>query len=294
MRVIGGARDLVTGADGAAVVLTEAAFEARFGADWKLQTITASPEQGSLAGLVGLRGGGGFRKALRELTPAGEAGADPLWLILDDIVGAVLVSSIAWSEWDPGWQDKMFGEVPLEQLLQARENVCIGHAAGSSAQDSDLQGRLEGKPDAASLLRADDPDGWHAMEDQPGVGFRRMRRMDLALGDRIRIDAEFQDSATKPGGGRISVHEYSIGATADPATHQLLALESDPRVLPYRECPSASANLPRLFGQRLDDMRRAVPAALPGAAGCTHLNDALRALADVPALLHHLEALSPA
>jgi hypothetical protein len=27
---------------------------------------------------------------------------------------------------------------------------------------------------------------------------------------------------------------------------------------------------------------------LPGTLGCTHLNDALRALAEVPALVHHL------
>ena len=287
MRVIGIARDVVTGADGAAVVAA-ASFEARFGADWKLQAIVVTPRREAFAGLIGVRGGGGFRKALRQAMPTGEQSADPLWLILDDIVGTVLVSSIAWSEWDPDWQRKAFGDVPIEQLLKARENVCIGHAAGSSAQQRDPQDGIDRKPNAADLWRADDPHGWHAMEPQPGVGFRRMRRMDIALADEIRIDAEFQDSATKPAGGRISVHEYGIGVTADPVSLRMLSLDTDPRVLPYRECPAVSANLPQLLGERLSDLRRAVPVALAGAAGCTHLNDALRAMADVPALLRHI------
>jgi hypothetical protein len=35
-------------------------------------------------------------------------------------------------------------------------------------------------------------------------------------------------------------------------------------------------------------MREKVLAELPGVAGCTHLNDALRALAEAPALLEKL------
>lgn len=291
MQVLGRARDLVTARNGSVAVVGAACFEACFGADWKLQAIASSPPRAGLEKLVGLRGGGGFRKALREVMPVEADGSDPLWLILDDIVGAVLVSSVAWAEWDSDWEKKAFGGVPIEQLLKARENVCIGHAAGSSAQTREIHEKMPRKPDAASLLRADDPVGWHAMETQDGVGFRRMRRMDIVRTEEISIDAEFQDSATKPDGGRIAVHEYSIRATADQVSSKLLSLEAEPRVLPYGECPGVMSNLPRLLGEPLGAMRRAVPAALPGAAGCTHLNDALRALADVPALLRCLDGV---
>ena len=148
--------------------------------------------------------------------------------------------------------------------------------------------KMPRKPDAAGLIRNDDRNGWHAMEPQPGVGFRRMRRMDIVFADEIRIDAEFQDSATKPNGGRIAVHEYGIGVTAEPASGRILTLDTEPRVLPYGKCPAVSASLPQLLGGRLADLRRAVPVTLARAAGCTHLNDALRAMADVPALLRHI------
>jgi hypothetical protein len=39
----------------------------------------------------------------------------------------------------------------------------------------------------------------------------------------------------------------------------------------------------------LADFRDAVLATLPGTLGCTHLNDVLRALADVPTLVAHLD-----
>jgi hypothetical protein len=54
------------------------------------------------------------------------------------------------------------------------------------------------------------------------------------------------------------------------------------------ECPSAASNLSRLLGTPLPDLREKVLAELRGTVGCTHLNDALRALAEVPALCRAL------
>jgi hypothetical protein len=39
----------------------------------------------------------------------------------------------------------------------------------------------------------------------------------------------------------------------------------------------------------VEDFRDSVLEVLPGTMGCTHLNDVLRALADVPALARHME-----
>lgn len=288
-RLLGRARDFVVSDDGRkGTALAEQEVEAFFGQDWKLLSIAASPPCEALRDLVGKSGGGGFRKALRQVIAADQAVASPLAAILDDLPGAVIVSGAAWSAWDPDWMSRMFGNVPLVDMLKAREGVCIGHAPGSSAQDPERRAAHLPHADAEQRQRGDDPDGWHTMPEQNSVGFRRARRIDIANDTMIRIDAEFQDSATRPGGGRFAVHEYGLRVEADRKTQTILSIAVDPRVLPYGECSAVAGNLPRLYGERLADLRQAVPASLPGAAGCTHLNDALRGLADVPALLRHL------
>ena len=146
------------------------------------------------------------------------------------------------------------------------------------------------------LRHPEEPDGWHAFTAQDGVvGMRRARRIDVWVDDVIHIDSAFQDSATNPEGGRTAVHEYVLRATADPASLQLLTIAADPRVLPYAECPGAAPNVTRLLGERLGaDLREQVLRELPGTLGCTHLNDALRALAEVPVLVQRLTSAGPA
>jgi len=130
---------------------------------------------------------------------------------------------------------------------------------------------------------------------QNSVGMRRARRIDVRLGKVIQIEAAFQDSAAKPDGTRAALHEYDLTATADPSSMRLLSIDATPRVLPFGECPGAVANISRLLDSELPQLRRTVLDQLPGTLGCTHLNDALRALAEVPALVNHLRgALSAA
>ncbi|MGV9960193.1 DUF2889 domain-containing protein [Rhodococcus aetherivorans] len=78
--------------------------------------------------------------------------------------------------------------------------------------------------------------------------------------------------------------EYLVKATADPVTGELLSLSAYPRVLPYDECPLASLSVDRIFGTPLRDLRVAVLEIFPGTGG-THLNDAMRAMAEVPVLV---------
>jgi hypothetical protein len=77
-------------------------------------------------------------------------------------------------------------------------------------------------------------------------------------------------------------------ATADRTTGELTSVTADPRVLPFLECPGAIDNITRLVGRPLRDLRSAVPELLGRTNGCTHLNDALRALAEVPVLAEQL------
>jgi len=134
-----------------------------------------------------------------------------------------------------------------------------------------------------------DPQGWHAFAEHDGPGFRRARRIDVTRkDDLIRIDSAFQDSAKLREGGRVAIHEYNLAATVDAESLEVLSLEPEARILPFRECPGAVHNLARLVGRNLAQVREDVLEMLRGPDGCTHLNDALRALADVPRLVEQL------
>lgn len=253
--------------------------------------IEAHPTRPALSRLVGERGGGGLRQMLEKVVPEERRNATPLYLILDDISGASLVAGWAWSQWDPNWLTNARAVMQgfnLEKAFRSREGVCIGFAPGSSAFDPSTD--RSGTP-APDLRHPEDPEGWHAVTVQDSVGLRRARRIDVWLNEVIVIDSAFQDSASTPQGGRAVVHEYRLRVTADIASLRILSIEAEPRVLPHLECPSATANLSRLLDSPLSGLREKVLAELRGTAGCTHLNDALRALAEVPALLGSLARL---
>ena len=117
--------------------------------------------------------------------------------------------------------------------------------------------------------------------------FSQFFELDEAAG-LIRIDSAFQDSAKRKSVGRVAIHEYLLSATADLATGEWLTIEPEARILPFSECPGAIRNTQRLIGSRISDIRDEVLAQLRGPEGCTHLNDALRALAEVPKLAGYL------
>jgi len=288
--MIGRARDVVTPvAGGPPAVLAEDSFRAILKPDRTIVQIDADPPRPSLSRLVGSAGGSGLRRALEEIVPEERRHGTPLYLILDDIAGVSLVSSWAWSQWDPDWLEnsrRAFGAETLERLMMARVNICTGLAEGSSAFDAEHD-RSGGQ--APDLRNPDDPEGWHAFPEQgDGTAMRRARRIDVWLDEVIVMDSAFQDSATTPAGTRRAVHEYVLRATADPVSLRLLSVEAEPRVLPHAECPGAAANVTRLLGTPLPELRDKVLEELRGVAGCTHLNDAMRALADVPTLASHL------
>jgi hypothetical protein len=295
MRVVGRARDYLTPSSGGpGVVCAEDAFEAQIKSDRTIVAITADPPRPAMARLVGERGGGRLRGVLAEAVPEERIAATPLYLILDDISGASLVAGWTWSQWTPNWTASLraaMSEPERRDFMKKRENVCIGHIPGSSVFN--LEGtEREIVTEAPDLRRADDPDGWHAFTVQDSTGFRRARRIDVRLEDgRILVDSSFHDSGTRPDGGRTALHEYKLSLTADPRSLQVLSIEAEPRVLPFVECPSATLNLGRLIGTALPAMRETVLTEFHGPAGCTHLNDALRALAEVPALVQRLSAL---
>jgi hypothetical protein len=285
--LVGRARDVVTlRSGGAPIVQTEDSFEAFIKPDRTIVAIEAEPARPALSRLNDERGGGRLREAIESIVPEERRNATPLYLLLDDISGVSLVSSWAWSQWDVDWlttaRAAMQG-VDFAEYFRSRVGICSGFAPGSSAFNlqADRSGAL-----APDLRNPDDAQGWHAFTRQDdGPGMRRARRIDVWVDDVIVVDSAFQDSASRPEGGRAVVHEYSLTATADANTFRLLSIEAKPRVLPFAECPGAALNVSRLVGSEMSALRETVLGALKGTAGCTHLNDALRALAEVPALV---------
>ncbi|WP_296675590.1 DUF2889 domain-containing protein [Novosphingobium sp.] len=286
--MVGRARDLLTPADGAEPqVLATAQFRIMASPIREILSIEASPDHPRLQELVGVRAGGASRMVLAE--KLGDVRGSPLFQLLDDYAGASLVAGWIWSQWRGDWASAP--QRSAQQSTAGRkgkmDNICTGFTVGGSAfkDDGTPDNVNQSFTDVGPLENPDDPVGWHPMPFQQGPQKRRARRIDLWREDGvIKIDAGFQDSGSNPNGGRTAIHEYRAYAEVDEASGQLEALQALPLILPYRECPGASVKASRMIGQPMAEFRSAVLGALPGTLGCTHLNDVLRALADVPRL----------
>lgn len=292
MHFAGTGRDIFTRAPGdAPLVLREDRLSAEIGLDRTIRAIAAQPPRTKVADLVGARGGGYLRLALDAALPEERAAGSPLYLLVDDLSGSSLIAGWAWSRWnrdDPSEEYDGSDDELRRKRRERMEGVCIGFRSGSSALD-DLRDEVQNSQPVVPLPHPDDPDGWHELSYHTEVSMRRARRIDVWIDEVIHIDASFQDSASLPTGGRAAIHEYKLQATADPHTLELLSVVADPRILPYPECPSAPGNVGRLMGTPLRSLRTEVQEKLRRELGCTHLNDALRALAEVPILVDDLK-----
>ena len=290
--MIGRARDLLTPADGREPVeLAVAGFRILASPKREILSISANPDHPRLQALVGVRAGGASRAALNQ--ELGDVRGTPLFQLVDDYAGASLVAAWIWSRWTDDWMRQQGpGPHDLSEDWAARmRNVCVGFQEGASSLGSDGQSVKfnASTSEVGPLENPDDPMGWHAMPHQQGPQKRRARRIDVWRdGDVVRVDAGFQDSGSNPGGGRTAIHEYRVHAEVDAASNRLLALQALPLILPYRECPAASIKATRMIGQDVTTFRDTVLETLPQTLGCTHLNDVLRALADVPVLASRL------
>lgn len=288
----GTARDILTPADREQpTVLGTGSYRLRVSQRREILELDTSPFNPRVAELVGVRAGGESR---RQMSAAiGDLIGTPLYQILDDFAGASLVARWIWSQWMKDWED--FASKPDQRQSHGRNgemvNICTGFAEGSSAlaKIGTKEQNAGGAPDVGPLVNDQDTAGWHEMPEQSGPAMRRARRIDVWRdGDILMVDAGFQDSGTSPQGGRRAVHEYRIYAEIDGRTGVLLSLQALPLILPFAECPGASIKATRMVGRDVSDFRDAVLEVLPETLGCTHLNDVLRALADVPTLAKHL------
>ncbi|HET9628173.1 MAG TPA: DUF2889 domain-containing protein [Novosphingobium sp.] len=290
----GQARDLYTPEAGAARVIAQAEFELSVSPKREMLSLSVSPPTPEAQKLVGIQAGsprGSSRAIIAE--QLGHLAGTPLFQLLDDYSGTSLVSVWGWMRWS-----ELSGNGPLDFIGKPMDmtNICIGHAAGASSlgPGGSSNQQLQQVVPVPPFVNPADPEGWHEMADQAGPAHRRARRIDVWREESItRVDSWFQDSAPSPDGGRIAVHEYLVTAEIGP-DETITDLRATGLILPYAECPGSVTEIHRLIGQPVSSLRKVVPVTLAGPLGCTHLNDVLRALADVPALAAQIAGAVPA
>jgi len=285
MRLSCAARDLLTGADpDRPRVLAFDRADLRLTQGREIVEIGATPPRPEIEALIGARAGGQLRKAINDALPGEVEAGSPLYLLLDDIGVASLVAPFAWSQWNAQTEQQITRSFNDAAHKQKNAGICIGYTPGSSAFDTSPGAVLQHRK-VHPLQSPDDTLGWHELTDWNEVSARRSRLIDVWFeDDEIVVATHFQDSAALGSGGRRAVHEYLLTARADRGSATLRAISADPRILPFDVCPTAIFNIDRMIGTPLTDLRRMVVERLPRTDGCTHLNDTIRSLAEVPQL----------
>ncbi len=286
VRVVARGRDLHTDVTVGATVLATAALDLQLDfADGVITQLTVEPREPDAGALVGRTTHRGFRAALEQSLPGERYSGSVRWQLLDDLPMTVLLSGrtlraagIVLKRRDPN------GPLPVD--------ICAGWVAGGTL----LSGFTESGPPfrigpVASDVESDaDPVGWHDHDPLPPHATRRRRRLDVWLEDRdvAAVECFFRDSHADESGLETVVHEYTVRGRVDTQTLRMVECDAFAGELPYLECPGAAASANRLVGTPSVGLRPMVLAELTGPSTCTHLNDALRSLEDVGALLRAL------
>ncbi|MET0577684.1 MAG: DUF2889 domain-containing protein [Ilumatobacteraceae bacterium] len=277
----GAVRDLVTTSAGADVT-GSASVDAVIDAAGRLSSIETTPVR-STGGLVGRTIGPGFRDAVRDAVPDEVATGTPLALLLDDLPVAALIS---------GYALLYSGESPVAPAGggSLKADICSGWRSDGTMMVAIARGRgvpLSIGPSAPVIAdeEAREPRAWHPMAPLPASSMRRRRLLDVhPTDDGWQITAMFRDTHSDGDAVETVLHEYVLTAIADPTTGVLTTCAAVPRVLPWVECPVAAASADRLVGRDVGSVRSIVRSELRGTSTCTHLNDLLRSLGDVPVL----------
>ena len=304
------ARDLRTGRDGTGEVVGTASLQARISPTRELLSITTTPDVPALQVLLGSSVGPGFRSRVNETVTEGCEDGSLLYLLLDDLPGATLVSGYALHRGGaleegsrtgpprPRRPAAPPGAGPFPDL-GAQDDICAGWA-----HDATMMVHVRGTgtlpvplgPPAPILEQADDPTSWHVMGDLAPHAVRRRRRLDLIEPrdgeSEHRIDLHFRDSHVDDQGSESIMHEYTMSGTVDLRTGRIGTVSVRANVLPWVECPGALASAQRVDGMELSELRSRIRKEFVGRSTCTHLNDSLRSLADVTALQRALTPLA--
>jgi len=291
---IGMARDLITFANGTTRIVAEA--EVRTVLDYpdhyRLVSIESAPERPELARLIDTPISTGFRAAMAAVVPDEVHDATLLHALLDDLPGSALVSGYALGR--AGQHPPRKPGAPMLQI----EGLCAGFQRGGTIMqhvaDAGTAPSVTG-PLAPPLVDPDDELAWHGpLRVMQAHDMRRWRRLDVVPGERpddpIAIEVYFRDSHVDEEGIETVIHEYTVTGTVDATTWRVIDSGAEAHTLPWVECIEAVGSGQRVAGMALTGLRPTVRANFVGITTCTHLNDTLRSIEDVRALVPLLAA----
>ncbi|MBB3606495.1 hypothetical protein FHT40_006186 [Mycolicibacterium sp. BK556] len=283
--VLGRGRDLLTPDHGGTQVLDTAQLDVQ--ADFATATITSivvEPTHSNLATLIGAGAFSGFRARVNQAMPAESDSGSLRYQLLDDLPTAIMLSGRALRVAGLGLDmKKSSGGLPVD--------ICAGWVADGTLLNglTDNGPPLTLGPVASSVKSDDDSLGWHEIGPLAAYGTRRHRRLDVWQDDRaVLVDGFFRDSFADAQGVETVVHEYTVRGAVDPETSRFLSSAAEAGPLPYPECPRALASAQRVEGLAVGELRNVVRTGFVGPGTCTHLNDTLRSLQDISALLRLL------
>ena len=262
-------------------VLAEVHVSAGFDVSRRLESLVTSPAAPWTEALIGARAGGGFRRHLEEVVPPAES-SSLLRQVLDDMPAAALISGYGLMR-----MARRNGHHPGTLMpagaLDRMTDLCSGWRSGGTAVLSTAAGRgvpMQDCPPSPPLTNAD-PEAWHAIGALELDWMRRRRCIDVEVrpDGAFSIWAMFRDTVGEGGGDEVVLHEYAVRVGGVDGV--VGAVEAEPRVLPFPECPAAADAVGALVGSEVRFLASVVPDTLTGIASCTHLNDLLRALGGV-------------
>lgn len=287
--LVGRGRDVLTRDDGTAEVVATGWVELEVAfLDGRRVTAARTDDPAvPLESLVGVPASSGFRARLEDLLSDERRAGTLRYQLLDDVPVTTLVSGYA---------------VGAAGVLDAAPraghvwtpDLCAGWRSGGTIMvEIDTGGRPPNVtgPEEPDVWTGDDPFAWHELPALPAHGMRRLRRTDVWTDDvQVHVSSWFRDSHADADLRRSVVHEYDVNLAAEQGSWRVFSASAAPRALPWLECPAAAGSAGRLEGRVLTDLRGEVRRDLTGVSTCTHLNDQLRSLADVPALAARLAA----
>jgi len=296
--VVAQGRDLYTGPDGEATVLRSARVDATASSPGNvLARISADPADHRLEALAGRKASSGFRRAVEEALPGERESGSVYYQVLDDLPTALLVSGYAVLAGlhFAGAPGASGARGASSRALLQQVDMCSGWVDGgvmvaglnegippyfAGPRAPDLPGPAQPGPASA------DPWAWHSCETLPPHAMRRRRRLDVWLqGDIACVETFFRDSYTRPDRVETVVHEYTVRGEVGLKDGTFRRCVAEYGALPWPECPGVLASAGRLAGTPASGLRQRVRGELVGLGTCTHLNDTLRALEDVGALV---------